>query len=138
MGNYNNLKIKPKKFDLYGNIKDLEYKGRIDDIICKNNSFKFIIIAKINREYRKYICKGYGFKLKDTTDESKNECLSIINGYINKYNNDLNIYFNGIDENGTMLVTVSGENSNESLNDSLKFLDTTDIEINYDYNGQVL
>ena len=60
------------------------------------------------------------------------------NGYINKYNNDLNIYFNGIDENGTMLVTISGENSNESLNDSLKFLDTTDIEINYDYNGQVM
>ena len=127
MGNSINYKIGPENKDFYGNLKDVTYEGRVVQVIKEN---KFVI--NVNIPYyssRKYIVKGYGYRTKDNKNLKDN--LAIVNKYINGSSNKVNFYFHGMDENGTLLVTIDSEKQIKTLNEVMRESDNNEIELNY-------
>ena len=127
MGNNISYRIGPDNKDFYGNLKDVKYEGRIIHVLKEN---KFVINVNIPYQLnRTYVVKGYGYKSKDVKYLKEN--LAIVNKYINGSDNKIEFFFHGMDENGTLLVTIHSKKQVKTLNEVMREDDKNEIELNY-------
>ena len=126
-------KLKPDDLEFYNNIKAEDITARIVQVIDPTH---FIMIIKHNGENKKFLCKGYGYKVND--EKMNNELISKINMYLNNCSQLVKVNTHGTDDNGYLLVEIFCSRLNDTLNNLLKYEKGIDFEMNYDHFKNVL
>lgn len=127
------INLNPDKVDFYNDIKEQDLTARIVKVIDPSH---FIAIIKYNGVNKKFLCKGYGYKV---IDESQNNYLiSKINMYLNDSEQLVQLNTHGTDENGYLLIEIFFNKLNKSLNTLLKLEKAVEFEMNYDHFKNVL
>lgn len=127
------INLNPDKVDFYNDIKEENLTARIVKVIDPSH---FIVIIKYNGVNKKFLCKGYGYKV---IDESQNNYLiSKINMYLNDSEQLVQLNTHGTDENGYLLIEIFFNRLNNSLNTLLKLEKAIEFEMNYDHFKNIL
>ena len=125
--------IEHEKIEFYNNIIGHVIRGKVIKVLSPN---KFIIVLVHKRKTKKYLCKGYGYKLID--DTYSNRIIAQINMLLNTVDSLVDITSYGIDENGYLLVELNNVLFDNSINNTIRFERCIDHEINYDHFNKVL
>ena len=129
MGNNNSiLNINDEDVPFYNNIRLDKVEGKIIKVLDIN---KFIIIIKHNYEYKKFLCKGYGYQI--INNDEKEFSLAKLNSILNSIYPVLSITTFGTDENGYLLVKIESLNLKTNVNNIMLQQKNIKPEINYNY-----
>jgi len=125
--------IDHENMEFHNNIIASKMLGKVIQVLGPN---KFIIIIVHKRRYKKYLCKGYGYKPIDNAD--CNHITLKINTLLNMVDSVVDITSYGIDENGYLLVELNSNKFNDSINNLVKLDKNIEYEINYNHFNKVL
>lgn len=125
--------IEHENMEFYNNIIGYGIRGKVIKVLSPNT---FIIIIVHKRKIKKYLCKGYGYKLIDNAYSDR--IISQINMLLNTADSLVDITSYGIDENGYLLVELNNVLFDNSINNTIGLEKGIDHEINYDHFNKVL
>ena len=92
---------------------------------------KFVVVVNHNRVLKKFICKGRGYKLKNKNDRINS--ILRLNTLLNLTGGLINVSSFGTDENGLLLVEMTRNKLDKSINNIMLMEQYIEREINYNF-----